>query len=68
MRRFTRSSETSSDLGNERLSYRNLYEEQIGSVYEALMGYYTMRVESPSFASNRVTASRADLVSAPRSY
>ena len=35
-------------LGNERLSYRNLYEEQIGSVYEALMGYYTMRVESPS--------------------
>jgi hypothetical protein len=35
-------------LGNERLSYRNLYEEQIGSVYEALMGFYTMRVESPS--------------------
>jgi len=35
-------------LGNERLSYRNLYEEQIGSVYEALMGYHTMRVESPS--------------------
>jgi len=35
-------------LGNERLSYRALYEEQVGSVYEALMGYYTLRIESPS--------------------
>ena len=32
----------------QRLSYRALDVEQIGSVYEALMGYHVQRVESPS--------------------
>ena len=35
-------------LRGERLSYRTLYVEQIGSVYEGLMGYSTLRVVSPS--------------------
>ncbi len=35
-------------LRGERLSYRTLYVEQIGSVYEGLMGYRTLRVVSPS--------------------
>lgn len=35
-------------LRGERLSYRTLYVEQIGSVYEGLMGYRSMRVVSPS--------------------
>ncbi|MEZ4441146.1 MAG: DNA methyltransferase [Polyangiaceae bacterium] len=35
-------------LRGERLSYRTLYVEQIGSVYEGLMGYRSLRVVSPS--------------------
>src|SRR6185503_16481945 len=35
-------------LGGQRLSYRALEVEQIGSVYEALMGYHVQRVTSPS--------------------
>jgi hypothetical protein len=35
-------------LEGQRLSYRALDVEQIGSVYEALMGYHVRRVESPS--------------------
>jgi Eco57I restriction-modification methylase/MmeI, target recognition domain len=35
-------------LKGARLSYRTLYVEQIGSVYEGLMGYRSMRVVSPS--------------------
>lgn len=35
-------------LKGERLSYRTLYVEQIGSVYEGLMGYRTLRIVSPS--------------------
>ena len=35
-------------LGGQRLSYRALEVEQIGSVYEALMGYHVQRVSSPS--------------------
>ena len=35
-------------LKGQRLSYRNLYVEQIGSVYEGLMGYFSHRVTSPS--------------------
>lgn len=35
-------------LEGQRLSYRALDVEQIGSVYEALMGYHVQRVEAPS--------------------
>jgi hypothetical protein len=35
-------------LEGQRLSYRALDVEQIGSVYEALMGYHVCRVEAPS--------------------
>ena len=35
-------------LDGQRLSYRALDVEQIGSVYEALMGYHVRRVEAPS--------------------
>ena len=35
-------------LGGQRLSYRALEVEQIGSVYEALMGFHVQRVVSPS--------------------
>jgi hypothetical protein len=35
-------------LDGQRLSYRALDVEQIGSVYEALMGYHVQRVASPS--------------------
>ncbi|MBK6849285.1 MAG: N-6 DNA methylase [Proteobacteria bacterium] len=35
-------------LEGQRLSYRALDVEQIGSVYEALMGYHVRRVEAPS--------------------
>ena len=35
-------------LGGQRLSYRALEVEQIGSVYEALMGFHVQRVTSPS--------------------
>lgn len=35
-------------LGGSRLSYRALQVEQIGSVYEGLMGWQTLRVVSPS--------------------
>ncbi len=34
--------------GGERISYRNLYVEQIGSVYEGLMGYRTERIVAPA--------------------
>ncbi len=32
----------------QRLSYRSLDVEQIGAVYESLMGYHVLRVESPA--------------------
>jgi hypothetical protein len=35
-------------LQGQRLSYRTLDVEQIGSVYEALMGYHVVRVEAPA--------------------
>jgi hypothetical protein len=35
-------------FGGQRLSYRALDVEQIGSVYEALMGYHVLRVSSPT--------------------
>ena len=35
-------------LQGQRLSYRTLDVEQIGSVYEALMGYHVVRFESPA--------------------
>lgn len=37
-------------LDGERLSYRSLDVEQIGSVYEAMMGYVVERMEGPSLA------------------
>lgn len=35
-------------FGGQRLSYRTLDVEQIGSVYESLMGYHVLRLESPA--------------------
>ncbi|WP_437681712.1 DNA methyltransferase [Sorangium sp. So ce131] len=35
-------------FAGQRLSYRTLDVEQIGSVYESLMGYHVLRVESPA--------------------
>ena len=35
-------------FGGQRLSYRTLDVEQIGSVYESLMGYHVLRVASPA--------------------
>ena len=35
-------------LGGQRLSYRALDVEQIGSVYEALMGYHVIRLNGPA--------------------
>ncbi|MGE3634611.1 MAG: DNA methyltransferase, partial [Sandaracinaceae bacterium] len=35
-------------LGGSRLSYRALQVEQIGSVYEGLMGWNTLRIDTPS--------------------
>ncbi|WP_437640388.1 DNA methyltransferase [Sorangium sp. So ce854] len=35
-------------FGGQRLSYRTLDVEQIGSVYESLMGYHVLRIESPA--------------------
>lgn len=35
-------------LEGQRLSYRSLDVEQIGAVYESLMGYHVVRVESPA--------------------
>ncbi len=35
-------------LDGQRLSYRSLDVEQIGAVYESLMGYHVQRVESPA--------------------
>ncbi|WP_234023795.1 DNA methyltransferase [Sorangium cellulosum] len=35
-------------VAGQRLSYRTLDVEQIGSVYESLMGYHVLRVESPA--------------------
>lgn len=46
-------------LEGQRLSYRALDVEQIGSVYEALMGYHVHRVASPSV---RLRADRAKAV------
>ncbi|MCB9591143.1 MAG: N-6 DNA methylase [Sandaracinaceae bacterium] len=42
----------------QRLSYRSLDVEQIGAVYESLMGYHVLRVESPAvrLGSDRVWA------------
>jgi hypothetical protein len=45
----------------QRLSYRALDVEQIGSIYESLMGYHVLRVQSPAvrLGSHRVWAETA---------
>ncbi len=51
-------------LGGQRLSYRALDVEQIGSVYEALMGYHVVRLHSDAVClrGSRVWASAAELL------
>jgi hypothetical protein len=56
-------------LEGQRLSYRALDVEQIGSVYEALMGYHVRRVASPAacLGPSRVWVERAELEELPKS-
>ena len=51
-------------LAGQRLSYRSLDVEQIGSVYEALMGYHVRRIDSPAvrIGQNRVWLSAAEVL------
>lgn len=51
-------------LGGQRLSYRALDVEQIGSVYEALMGYHVVRLHSDALClrTSRVWVSAKDLL------
>ena len=52
-------------LGGERLSYRSLDVEQIGSVYESMMGYTLERAKGPSLAvrPGHVVVDLAELLS-----
>ncbi|HVS10353.1 MAG TPA: hypothetical protein VMS76_10805, partial [Planctomycetota bacterium] len=56
-------------LEGQRLSYRALDVEQIGSVYEALMGYHVRRVASTAacLGPSRVWMERAELEELPKS-
>ncbi|HVS10541.1 MAG TPA: DNA methyltransferase, partial [Planctomycetota bacterium] len=56
-------------LEGQRLSYRALDVEQIGSVYEALMGYHVCRVASTAacLGPDRVWVERAELEELPKS-
>lgn len=56
-------------LGGQRLSYRALDVEQIGSVYEALMGYHVVRVSSAAVClrTSRVWVSADEVLSIPAS-
>ncbi|MDY0001368.1 MAG: N-6 DNA methylase, partial [Polyangia bacterium] len=53
----------------QRLSYRTLDVEQIGSVYEALMGYHVIRVPAPAVClrPNRVWVTAEELLDLPAS-
>lgn len=55
-------------LDGQRLSYRSLEVEQIGSVYEALMGYHVERCEGPAVCLRPlgVWVSPAELVALPK--
>jgi len=55
-------------LDGQRLSYRALEVEQIGSVYEALMGYHVQRVSAPSVCMkpSKVWMSAPEILAVPK--
>jgi hypothetical protein len=54
-------------LDGERLSYRTLDVEQIGSVYESMMGFKLERAHGPSIAVRPSTWSSTSPRSCPKS-